>query len=117
MVVRYLSTVIFVKEISCSRRFYEGVLHQKVDTDHGPNVGYESGFAIWQAEHAYPILYGSPLSDRSPQGRRNFELYFETEDLDAALAQVTEAGVQMVHPIYEQNWGMMLASLKRYLDN
>jgi hypothetical protein len=38
-------------------------------------------------------------------GQNNFELYFETSDLDAAHAQMIQAGVPLVHPLLEQPWG------------
>ena len=49
MDIRYVSAVLFVKDIAVSRRFYEGIFEQKVDTDFGKNVGYTSGLALWEA--------------------------------------------------------------------
>jgi catechol 2,3-dioxygenase-like lactoylglutathione lyase family enzyme len=103
--VKFESSVIFVKDIDVSRRFYEDLLEQKVAMDFGPNVGFESGFALWQVDHAYEMVFGAPANDPAPLGCKNIELYFETDALDDMLARVTEAQVTLVHPTYEQPWG------------
>lgn len=105
MTIKFESSVIFVQDIDVARRFYEDVLEQKVAMDFGPNVGFESGFALWQADHAYEMIFGAPTSDAAPLGRKNIELYFETDALDAVFARVTEAQASLVHPPYEQPWG------------
>jgi hypothetical protein len=38
-------------------------------------------------------------------GRDNFELYFETGDLDTVLQRLMDVGVTLVHPLREQPWG------------
>jgi catechol 2,3-dioxygenase-like lactoylglutathione lyase family enzyme len=105
MSIKYQSSVIFVKDIKASRQFYEGLLEQQVEMDFGPNVGFVGGFAIWQVEHAYQMLFGRAPEDDRQLGRENLELYFESEDLDAVSAKLSEAGVQFVHPTREQPWG------------
>lgn len=106
MTVKFISAVVFVRDIQVSRAFYENLLGQKVSMDHGVNVGYEAGFALWQSVHAREIIFGAEAgSAPASLGQRNFELYFETEDLDMALEQLTQAGVQFVHPLFEQPWG------------
>jgi catechol 2,3-dioxygenase-like lactoylglutathione lyase family enzyme len=97
--------VIFVKDITVSRRFYEDLLDQKVAMDMGLNLSFEGGFALWQADHAYQMIFNAPVSDTSPLGRGNFEFCFETDDLDAVCARLTEAGVPFVCPPHEQPWG------------
>lgn len=99
------SAVIFVRDIDASRLFYEDVLGQVVAMDHGPNVGFESGFAIWQAEHASQIVYGRPDDPSRPLGCNNLELYFETDDLGSFWTRVVEANAQVIHPVREQPWG------------
>jgi catechol 2,3-dioxygenase-like lactoylglutathione lyase family enzyme len=97
--------VIFVRDIAVSRRFYESLLEQKVMMDFGPCVSFEGGFALWQVDHAFQMIFDAPVSDASPLGRKNLEFCFETGDLDAVFAQVTEAQVQLVRPPHEQPWG------------
>lgn len=99
------SVVIFVRDIAESRRFYEGLLGQTVLMDHGPNVGFESGFAIWQAEHASQIIHGRPDEPSRRLGCNNLELYFETDNLDAFSDRVAEGGAEVIHSVREQPWG------------
>ncbi len=105
MSIKFQSSVIFVKDIEASRRFYEELLEQQVEMDFGPNVGFVGGFAIWQVEHAYQMLFGHAPEDDRQLGRENLELYFESEELDTVSARLSEASVQFVHPIREQPWG------------
>ena len=105
MGIRYQGAVIFVEDIAASRRFYEELLGQEVDIDFGPNVGFKGGFALWRVDHAFGIIYGHTPDKDTRLGRRNFELHFETPDLDALSKQISEAGVEFVHPLYEQPWG------------
>lgn len=102
---RYQSAVLFVHDVAASRQFYEGLLGQTVIMDHGPNVGFSGGFAIWQADHASQTIHAHPREDTSPLGRDNVELYFEADDLDRIWSRLVEAGVSIVHPVREQSWG------------
>ena len=105
MTIQFQSSVIFVKDIEASRRFYEELLGQEVLMDHGPNVGFVGGFAIWQVDHAYQMIFERPASEGQQLGRGNCELYFEADDLDAMQAQLSDAGVPFVHPVREHPWG------------
>jgi catechol 2,3-dioxygenase-like lactoylglutathione lyase family enzyme len=102
---QFQASVIFVKDIKTSRAFYEGLLGQKVLMDHGPNVGFEGGFAIWEVSHAFEMVYRRAPESGGPLGRENLELYFEAADLDAIWQQLSGAGVKAVHPVREQPWG------------
>jgi predicted enzyme related to lactoylglutathione lyase len=102
--IKFQSAVIFVKDISVSKHFYAGLLQQKISMDHGPNVGFEGGFAIWQNEHALGTIYGQVQTQTAPASQR-MEFYFEAEDLDREWDQLMAAGVKEVHAIREQPWG------------
>jgi catechol 2,3-dioxygenase-like lactoylglutathione lyase family enzyme len=101
MDLKLISSVVFVKDMQASRQFYETVLGQKVLMDHGPNVGFEGGFALWQVEHAHQMVFAGP----KPMGSANFELYFETEHLDEMLARLDAHSIKLIHPLVEQPWG------------
>jgi catechol 2,3-dioxygenase-like lactoylglutathione lyase family enzyme len=103
--ISFQSSVILVKDIQASRQFYEGLLGQKVLMDHGPNVGFAGGFAIWQIDHAWQIIGHKPTVEPGPLGRSNLELYFESEDVETVAARLIEGGVPEVHPLREQPWG------------
>lgn len=102
---QYQASVIFVKDVKASRTFYEGLLGQKVMMDHGPNVGFEGGFAIWEVNHAFEMVYQRAPDSGEPLGRENFELYFESTDLNEIWQQLSGAGVKAVHSVREQPWG------------
>ena len=111
MTIKFQSSVIFVKDVEASRRFYEELLGQEVLMDHGPNVGFVGGFAIWQVDHAHQMIFGRSPDERSQLGQGNCELYFEADDLDAMGARLSDAGVQFVHPLREQPWGQRVFRL------
>jgi len=104
MDLKLVSAVLFVKDIQAARAFYEDVLGQRVVMDHGPNVGFEGGFALWQGEHAGQMVFGKPGLDEA-QGGPAMELYFECLDLDATYAHLQAAGVDFIHLLVEQPWG------------
>jgi catechol 2,3-dioxygenase-like lactoylglutathione lyase family enzyme len=105
MNVTYQSSVIFVQDIAASRHFYEELLGQEVEMDFGPNVGFGGGFALWQVDHAFQMIYERAPYAAQRLGRQNYELYFETGDLEAASIRLSGAGVEFVHPLREQPWG------------
>ena len=105
MKAKFQSAVIFVREMAVSRRFYEDLLGQEVEMDFGPNVGYKAGFALWQADHAYSVMFDPAPDVGEKLGRDNLEIYFEVDDLDGLWAELMAAGTAMVHPIREQPWG------------
>ncbi len=100
MEIRYQSAVLFVEDMARSREFYEKVLDQQVLMDHGLNVGYQAGFALWQRSSAAAALGCEVNPDSAPQ----FELYFESAEIEAWGKRLSEAGVTWVHPIVEQPW-------------
>ena len=105
MPLKFISSVIFVKDIQASRHFYEDVLNQKIDADFGLSIGYVGGFSIWQSDHALQTIFGTSTAEANRLGSRNFEFVFETEELDEVLERVKQANVPFVHPIVEQPWG------------
>lgn len=111
MSIKFQSSVIFVRDIEASRRFYEELLGQEVLMDHGPNVGFVGGFAIWQVDHADQMIFERSSSEEGQLGRENCELYFEADDLDAVWARLSDADVQFVHPVREHPWGQRVFRL------
>jgi catechol 2,3-dioxygenase-like lactoylglutathione lyase family enzyme len=105
MHAHYCSAVLFVKEMAASRRFYEELLGRQVEMDFGVNVGYVGGLALWEHAAALDVMFHRKPEGEARLGRENLELYFEIDDLDAALQAFTAAGVSLVHPIIEQPWG------------
>ena len=106
MGIKFSGFVLFVKDISISRRFYEEFLQQKVDVDYGVNVGYKSGLAIWQIDSAYGVVFNNIYNKEKAIAFRNeLELYFETDDLDNIYKNLSDNNIEFVHGIIEQPWG------------
>ena len=104
MYAQFRSAILFVKDMKASRHFYEQLLGQQVDMDFGVNVGYVGGLALWDVQAVYDVVYHRAPDGSTRLGRDNLEVYFEIEDLDAALQALTDAGVTLVHTIVEQPW-------------
>lgn len=102
--IKFSTSVLLVRDISISRKFYEQLLGQQVELDHGECVVYSGGFSIWEREYAEKLIFGNPLT-RLQGSKHDLELYFETQDLDEVCNQIQAAGVKMAHGIQEQPWG------------
>jgi catechol 2,3-dioxygenase-like lactoylglutathione lyase family enzyme len=124
--LQFRSSVILVRDVQTSRRFYEGLLGQVVAMDHGENAAYDGGFSIWDREYAWGVIHGQPPEEVSGShgecGHRGFghggfgheacELYFKAGDLDAVAGRLAEAGALFVHPIREQPWGQRVLRVR-----
>lgn len=104
MKINYICPLIAVKDIEKSRKFYEEVLNQEVELDHGANVSFKAGFAIHDARH-YQGLLGESSPINTDVEKNFMELYFESEDLDDIQENLESDNVQFVHKITEQPWG------------
>lgn len=105
MNIKLVSSVIFVKDIKVSRAFYEEVLGQKPVMDHGLNVGYEGGFALWQFDSANQSIFGDVNHSGTGGEKHAAELYFETRELDEVFARLDNGSVSFIHRVQEQPWG------------
>ena len=108
MSVKFQGAVIMVKDVKASRLFYEELLGQKVIVDFGPVVGFEAGFSIWQANHAYTILFDKKYDEQQRLGRNNFELCFEDSEIHNIWENVSSRDIKLVHPLKEQPWGQLV---------
>ena len=104
MKIKYVCPLIAVEDIQKSRKFYEDVLKQEVEMDHGANVAFKGGFAIHDAAHYQGLLGESyPIDIRV---KKNFlELYFKSEDLNRLQEKLDSINTKFLHRIQEQPWG------------
>lgn len=93
-----------VQDIEKSRKFYEEVLNQEVEIDHGANVTFKGSFAIHDAKH-YQGLLGEFSSANTGIEKNFMELYFESDDLNGIYEKLESIGAKFVHEIREQPWG------------
>ena len=104
MSVWFQSVVLFVRDIATARRFYEELLGQRVVMGLGVNLDF-GGFALWQADHATRMIFGEEARNSARLGRDNVEVYFESAEIEALLAKLEAADVEVVHGPTEQPWG------------
>lgn len=105
MTITFEGPAVMVADIDASRAFYSDVLGQEVLADHGPHVAFKGGFSIWQADHAIGVVYDGTETRPSVLGQKNFELYFESPDLDESWTRVDGKWKDIIHPIHVAPWG------------
>jgi len=105
--MKFICPLLVVKDITISRNFYEQVLDQKLKYDFGENVIFEGDFSLHLVEH-YKTLLGNE-HDQIKMKTNNFELYFETEDLEKMVQKLKNIGIEFIHEIKEQPWGQRVA--------
>ncbi|MGI6686421.1 MAG: VOC family protein [Bacillota bacterium] len=103
--MKYICSLIAVRDIKISRNFYENLLNQKVEFDFGENVSFAGGFAIHLADHFQSLLGLSQNASTISYKTHNFELYFESDDMDGIYHILKENNVEFIHEIREQPWG------------
>jgi catechol 2,3-dioxygenase-like lactoylglutathione lyase family enzyme len=101
---KFESAVFFVKDVEKSKKFFVDILGQKILMDFGRNVGFEGGFAIWEADYALNTIFEENAS-KITIGGNNAEIYFEVPDLDGLLHKLKKEGIDIIHPIREHPWG------------
>jgi catechol 2,3-dioxygenase-like lactoylglutathione lyase family enzyme len=105
MNLKNCSTVLFVKDIEISKRFYSEILGLTIHLDFGKNVIYSCGFTIWEIQnnHIIPSILGP---DKITDNRFNrFELYFETDTLLQDFEDLKKNNIVFLNEIHEEPWG------------
>jgi len=95
------STVLFVKDIEVSKKFYTRFLGFSVENDFGKNIIFSNGLSIWEIQPEHIINTRLKTTNES----NRFELYFETENLEETFAKLNAAGIKFLHPVHEEGWG------------
>ncbi len=109
MHIRHSHTIVMVQDIKASVSFYTDLLGLLVEKDFGSVVFLEGDFALHQAQELIRTVYKEDRQNaRTPQGRDNVLIYFETEDLERAYERIAAAEVRIIHPIERQHWGQLV---------
>jgi catechol 2,3-dioxygenase-like lactoylglutathione lyase family enzyme len=101
--VKFICPLITVADIKRSRDFYENVLGQKVEADHGRNVSF-GGFAIHLRTHFKTLIDNKEIV----AGGNNFELYFEYDNVEQMVEKLKSEKVEFVHELREQPWKQLV---------
>ena len=106
--MRFGSTLLSVKDIDRSVRFYTDVLGLSVENDFGANVTL-SGRVSLQTETTWKCLIGK---DDVSYGSNGAELYFEEQDFDGFIARLQGMeGIRYVHHPVEHRWGQRVVRI------
>jgi len=101
--LKYVCTLIVVKDIEKSKKFYHDLLDQEVIADLGANVTLTGGFALQTAESWSGFIHKKAADIQ--YGSNNAELYFEEDDMEGFMAKLGSFDVSYVHPLKEHSWG------------
>lgn len=108
--MEFSGTVVTVKNMEVSRRFYEEVLGQKVKFDFGANIAYEGGAGL--IEEGTWCDFIKIKSEQVIYPNNSFELYFEEENYDAFLDRMKQhPEVRYVHETEEFPWGQRVSRI------
>lgn len=101
--MKYVCTLIAVKNIEQSKKFYHDLLNQEVIADLGANVTLTGGFALQTAESWQNFIQKE--EQEVLYGNNDAELYFEEDDIDSFMDRLKDFGVEYVHYLKEHAWG------------
>ena len=102
MIVKYICSLLTVSDIQKSKEFYEDILNQEVDLDHGENISFKGGFAIHDRKHFQQLITEEHKIFRP---KNCVELYFESDDLDTIQNKLENMNANFLHKIKQQPWG------------
>ena len=99
--MKYVSTLISVKDMEISKQFYHDVLGLDVIADLGANVTLTGGFALQTM-----VTWQHFIADKDVRLHNNAtELVFEEEDFDMFLNHLKKFDIVYVHDMVEHSWG------------
>lgn len=102
--MKYTSTLIAVKDIERSKRFYYDVLGLDVISDFGANVTLTGGIALQTIDTWIDFIHKK--SEEVVFQNNAIELYFEEYDIDTFASKLTAfKELEYVHPLFEHPWG------------
>jgi len=95
------STVLFVRDIEVSKKFYTRILGFSVEHDFGKNVIMSNRLTLWEISPEHIINKQLQTTNES----NRFELYFETENIENVSDTLNRAGIKFLHALHEEPWG------------
>ena len=99
--MRYESTLLSVKDIKKSIKFYDEVFGLKVETDFGANVTLTGGHLALQTDDTWRSFINKEVS----YGSNASEIYFEEDYFDSFIEKLSLMDIEYVHPVKEHSWG------------
>lgn len=102
--MKYTSTLIAVKDMERSKRFYYDVLGLNVISDFGANVTLAGGIALQTIDTWKDFIHKK--SEEIVFQNNAVEMYFEEDDIDTFVSKLSAfEDLEYVHPLFEHPWG------------
>lgn len=102
--MKYICTLIAVREMAKAKRFYLDVLGLKVVSDFGSNVTLTGGVALQTLGTWKDFIHKQ--NEEIIFKNNACELYFEEDDMDSFVAKLHGfTDIEYVHPLFEHSWG------------
>lgn len=101
--MRYICTLIAVRDMEISKKFYMEVLDQSIAADFGENIVLSGGFALQTLQSWSGFI--DKTEDKIGFGGYDAELYFETDEMDDFIQKLKHFDIRHVHPLKEHAWG------------
>ena len=99
--MKYAGTLIAVKDMETSKRFYHDVLGLEVAADFGANVMLDGGIFLQTLDTWERLIRTDNVMLRNNAG----EIYFEEEDIEAFSEHLKSFEINYVHELFEHPWG------------
>ncbi len=99
--MKYMSTLIAVKDMENSKKFYHDVLGLNVVADFGANVTLDGGVVLQTLDTWKSFI----KTDKVILPNNAGELYFEEDDMDAFVNHLKSFDISYVHELFEHRWG------------
>lgn len=97
----YKGTLIAVKDMEESKKFYHDILGVNVVGDFGANVQLDGGLFLQTLDTWVKFIENKEVYLNS----NAYELYFEVLDIDEFYKKLQAANVKYVHELLEHSWG------------
>lgn len=97
----YKGTLIAVKNIEESKKFYHDILDMNVTGDFGANIQLDGGLFLQTLDTWSSFINNKEVNFENNAG----ELYFEISDIDEFYKKLQVANIEYVHELLEHNWG------------
>lgn len=97
----YKGTLIAVKNMEESKKFYQNILGMNVVGDFGANVQLDGGLFLQTLDTWSSFINNKEIYLKNNAG----ELYFEVSDIDEFYKRLQVANMEYVHELLEHSWG------------
>ena len=101
----FYNAIVFVKDIDRSKKFYSEVIGLKVINDYQTIVFFENHFTIHNGNNLLTTVFKRSPFFNFKKGKKNIELYFETDNIEESFNKILANRVKVIHPIEKQAWG------------